>query len=196
MLTFGLGILRHSPFNPGMTHKFCRVLVDLISSNQLSHSAICFYTSSREADLTNAMYLLGAFLVLHLDATPEEASAPFEGLETRVLPYRDATWVPSTWDLHLVDCWRGLRRAVLTGLYDTVTFNEDEYFYYDQPCHGDMHEVVKAKFFAFKGPTDVRKPLGGGAWSKTPLDYIDAFRSKGISIVIRLNNPECKSHVS
>jgi len=39
--------------------------------------------------------------------------------------------------------------------YAPATFNEAEYFYYDMPCHGDMHEVVRGKFFAFKGPTQV-----------------------------------------
>ena len=66
-----------------------------------------------------------------------------------------------------------------------------EYFYYDQSSFGDMHEVVKGKFFAFKGPADERRDLGFGHESKIPNDYLDVFRSKGITCVIRLNNPEC-----
>ena len=47
---------------------------------------------------------------------------------------------------------------VRLSLYDARAFNEDEYFYYDQPLNGDMHEVVKGKFIAFKGPVDHQPP--------------------------------------
>ena len=47
---------------------------------------------------------------------------------------------------------------VRLSLYDARAFNEDEYFYYDQPLNGDMHEVVKGKFIAFKGPVDRQPP--------------------------------------
>ena len=49
------------------------------------------------------------------------------------LGYRDATFVRSTWDLQLVDCWRGLLKGIKTGLIDLKTFNPDEYDYYDHP---------------------------------------------------------------
>jgi hypothetical protein len=49
------------------------------------------------------------------------------------LGYRDATFVRSTWDLQLVDCWRGLLKGIKTGLIDLNTFNPDEYDYYDHP---------------------------------------------------------------
>ena len=28
---------------------------------------------------------------------------------------------------------------------------QDEYFYYDNPVNGDIHEVVRGKMFAFRG---------------------------------------------
>ena len=90
----------HGPFNLGMTHKFCGVLLDLMTSKQLRNSKIVYYTSPSEADTTNAMYLLGAFMVLHLHTTPEEAMRPFECLHTHILPYRDATWVPRCVNLY------------------------------------------------------------------------------------------------
>ena len=53
-----------------------------------------------------------------------------------------------------------------------------------------MHEVVKGKFFAFKGPTGKRKSLGFGRYTLVPRDYFDVFRSKNIRAVVRLNNRE------
>ena len=32
---------------------------------------------------------------------------------------------------------------------------QDEYFYYDSPDNGDIHEVVQGKFFAFLGEADM-----------------------------------------
>ena len=48
-----------------------------------------------------------------------------------------------------------------------------------------MHEVVKGKFFAFKGPSGTRT-----MHTLIPSDYIDVFHSKGINSVVRLNNAE------
>ena len=111
---------------------------------------IVYHTSIEPNDITNAMFLLGAFLVVHLNATPEQAWAPFSDFASVVRPYRDATWCKSPYDLTLVHCWQAVRQAMKMNLYDPATFDEDEYFYYDHPENGDMHEVVKGKFFAFK----------------------------------------------
>lgn len=73
-----------------------------------------------------------------------------------------------------------------------MLFFQAEYFYYDQPMFGDMHEVVKGKFIAFKGPTDERREIGMGHLSKIPKDYLDVFRTKSVTCVVRLNNPQCK----
>ena len=58
------------------------------------------------------IYLVGAFLCLRLGATPEEAWGPFQSLkdtsnDPMCLPYRDATWVTSPYDLRVKECWAG-----------------------------------------------------------------------------------------
>jgi len=58
----------------------------------------------------------------------------------------------------------------------------------DDPNNGDMHEVVKGKFFAFKGPTDQHKPY----MTKRPSDYLDVFKHKKVQGIVRLNNKEYK----
>jgi hypothetical protein len=40
---------------------------------RLDNTKICYYTSTGQNDLTNAIFLLGAFMVIHLDAHPEQA---------------------------------------------------------------------------------------------------------------------------
>ena len=57
----------------------------------------------------------------------------------------------STWDLSILDSWRGLMKGLNTGLIDLNTFKPEEYEYYDHPKNGDMHVMVPGKFVAFKG---------------------------------------------
>ena len=110
------------PFNLGMTHHFSKVLKDLL--RKPANDKIVYFTSTDPNDITNAVFLLGAFLVVHLNASPEQAWSPFRALKAVVLPYRDATWCKSPYDLTLLHCWQGLRRAVQAGLYSPDTFDE------------------------------------------------------------------------
>jgi hypothetical protein len=59
--------------------------------------------------------------------------------------------VNSTWDLSILDSWRGLIKGISSGLINLSGFNTEEYEYYDHPKHGDMHVMVPGKFIAFKG---------------------------------------------
>ena len=121
------------PFNLGMMHHFNEVLKRLMSSPRLRKSKIVYYTANSANDTTNAIFLLGSFLVCHLHATPEQAWIPFCHLKGAVRPFCDATWVPSPYDLHVRDCWAGLARAIANRLYDPCHFDEDEYFYCKPP---------------------------------------------------------------
>ena len=98
---------------------------------ELHDVRVVYYATQDLQDVTNAIYLLGAFLCLRLGATPEEAWGPFQSLNDMsngpmCLPYRDATWSKSTYDLHVKEYWAGLVRAVATGLYDLRGFNKHE----------------------------------------------------------------------
>ena len=45
------------------------------------------------------------------------------------------------------------------------------------------------KFIAFKGPTNNREPIAPGVYTFTTGDYLDTFKDKGVSAVVRLNEP-------
>ena len=111
------------PYNLGTTHQVTSILRKALRSRL--DVTVVFYTTRCPADVVNAVYLLGAYLCLEFKATPEQAWQPFVGLDPALLPpYRDATWVESTFDIYLRDCWAGLLRAVSTGLYDPATFDK------------------------------------------------------------------------
>ena len=110
---------------PGTLHHICQALYKTINNEK--GCPVLYYTTQNPIDITNAIFLLGAFLCLKLGATPNQAWRPFSRLPSElVLPYRDATWVKSTYDLHVRECWAGLLKAVKTGIYVPATFDKNE----------------------------------------------------------------------
>ena len=66
-----------------------------LSVIQTNAAEIVYYTSPEAADVTNAIFLLGSFLVAHLGATPEQAWSPFAHLSGAVpLPRRNLVSLP------------------------------------------------------------------------------------------------------
>ena len=83
------------PFNLAMMHEFCDLLQALLLSPAHANRTLVFYTLLPPRGRTNAIYLLGAFLVLRLGATPSEAWGPFSCFRagSSIENFRDATWV-------------------------------------------------------------------------------------------------------
>jgi len=185
------------PYNLGVTHHFCAIVKGLLQAPALARKRLVFCTTSpQDTDTTNAMYLLSAFLITHLGASPKDALLPFSSVQPGkgVVGFRDATWVPSTFDLSLLDTSAALAAAMRARLYNPRTFNASEYFYYDEPVNGDLHEVVTGKFIAFKGPSEQQQGRERGSTLDTvikcPKDYLEVFRAKNVTTVVRLNAKE------
>ena len=179
------------PFNLGTTHHVGTILKNLLKNPTYRATKIVYYCTAEPTDITNAVYLMGAFLCLYMNTSAEIALQPFHDLPAGLLlPYRDATWAKSTWDLSVTHCWQGLLQAVGSGLWDLRTFDKNEYFYYDDPENGEFHEVMKGKFIAFKSPWDERVELVDGTFTLPPSDYIEVFKSKHVTDIVRLNSPE------
>ena len=62
----------------GTLHHICQALAKALFNPEFQDVRIVYYTSQDPRDVTNSIYLLGAFLCLHLGATPEEAWRPFQ----------------------------------------------------------------------------------------------------------------------
>jgi len=191
-------ILSYSPFcadfgpvNLSCVHRFIKILKEKMESPALSAKRIVLFTGITAQLRTNAVFMLGCFLLTEKGMSPEEAWAPFASFApSPFLGYRDATFVRSTFDLPVLECLRGLQRGIDTNLIDLKSFNPDEYDYYDHPQHGDMHVMVPNKFIAFKGPTGRRTRIAAGLFSHTPKDYAEVFRHHKVSAVVRLNSRE------
>ena len=90
------------PLNLGTTHAWCGKLHALLASPKHLGTKIIVYTSMEASDITNMITLLGAFLCLRMGYSVEDALRPFKSLHhSLIIPFRDATWVKSTFDLHV-----------------------------------------------------------------------------------------------
>jgi cell division cycle 14 len=166
-----------------------------------SSPALVYCARKGRRALTNAAFLLGAYMVLRLNTTPCEVSRRFEGIgEENIEDYRDATFSPPDFGLRLIDCWAGLHRAMESSWLAPPTrqapqtwgkIDIDEYAHYEDPLNGDLHEVVPGKLIAFKGPKDLRGRVYTddvhGHRTFSPTYYGDIFRELGVSTVVRLN---------
>ena len=155
--------------------------------------------------LTNAIFLLGSYMILRLHLNVKEVSNSFSWLNRKVLePYRDATFSASDFDLTLEDCWGGLAKGIDKGWlalpsssdedYRWGLIDVDEYGHYDDPLNGDLHEVVPGKFIAFKGPVDLGdegmyKDDERGFRSFSPRFYAGVLQDCGVTTVVRLCEP-------
>ena len=165
-------------------------------------SRVVYCVEDGRRSLTNAVFLLGSYLILALDASVEDTEDCFSWLgEEQYEEYRDATFSKPTFRLALADCWRALhkaRRLGWVGMPDADGFcgalDMREYAHYDDPLNGDMHEVVPGKLIAFVGPLD----LGGepyrddeqGRRRFSPAFFADLFEERGVSAVVRLNEAQ------
>ena len=153
--------------------------------------------------MTNAIFLLGSFLIINLNQTAQQVDDLFRWAESSELtePYRDATYSAPDFGLSLLDCWRGLERGrdlewVLRST-DGETWGRihmPEYRHYDSPINGDLHAVVPGRLVAMKGP----RHLGGsdyrddarGHRSFSPRLCAAILDDFGVTDVVRLNEPE------
>jgi cell division cycle 14 len=163
---------------------------------------IIFSVENGKRAMTNAVFLLGAYMILKLGKTSAAVSESFRWLDTdQVEPYRDATYSRPDFALELIDCWRGLEKGMERGWVRFAgsdfmwgEIDVDEHRHYDDPANGDLQEVVPGKFIALKGPVatlDGREyhDDARGARSFSPAFYAEILHGMGVSAVVRLNEP-------
>jgi len=69
---------------------FCRRLQKLLEDPRLGSRPVVYYTDTDIESQTNAAFLLGAYLVLMLGWSPDDAAAPFERVQPSPFrPFRD-----------------------------------------------------------------------------------------------------------
>ncbi|XP_071328977.1 dual specificity protein phosphatase CDC14AB isoform X2 [Trachinotus anak] len=158
------------PLNLAMLYRYCCKLNKKLKSFTLTRKRIVHYTSFDQRKRSNAAVLIGGYAVIYLKKTPEEAyRALTSGSNASYLPFRDASFGKSSYNLTLLDCLQGIRKALQHGFFDFETFDVDEYEHYERVENGDLNWIVPGKFLAFSGPHPKTKIENDGS---TPSDMI------------------------
>uniref|UniRef100_A0A8C6UDT6 Cell division cycle 14Ab n=1 Tax=Neogobius melanostomus TaxID=47308 RepID=A0A8C6UDT6_9GOBI len=175
------------PLNLAMLYRYCCKLNKKLKSYTLTRKRIVHYTSFDQRKRSNAAVLIGGYAVIYLKKTPEEAyRALISGSNASYLPFRDASFGNCTFNLTVLDCLQGIRKALQHGFFDFETFDVDEYEHYERVENGDLNWIVPGKFLAFSGPHPKTK-IENGYPLHAPEAYFPYFRKHNVSTVVRLN---------
>ncbi|XP_061834292.2 dual specificity protein phosphatase CDC14AB isoform X1 [Nerophis lumbriciformis] len=175
------------PLNLAMLYRYCCKLNKKLKSFTLTRKRIVHYTSFDQRKRSNAAVLIGGYAVIYLKKTPEEAyRALVSGSNASYLPFRDASFGNCTFNLTVLDCLQGIRKALQHGFFDFETFDVDEYEHYERVENGDLNWIVPSKLLAFSGPHPKSK-VENGYPLHAPEAYFPYFRKHNVSAVVRLN---------
>lgn len=177
------------PLDLGKTYRFITELEKLLQEPSYQKSKFYHHTSLDSSKRTNAACLMGAFQVIILGKTAEEAWEPFSKVQPPLAEYRDAGYTNSPYRCSVLDCLRGLEYGIKLKWFDIRTFNLRDYEFYEKVENGDLNWIIPGKFIAFSGPAD--KPKDPDGYRRfTPEDYVPIFKKFGVTMVVRLNNKQ------
>jgi cell division cycle 14 len=176
-----------------MTHKFCNELDRLLQSPDFQTDILYHYTTLKPHKRANAAYLMGAFQIIVLGKTAEDAWQGFSNLGS-FESFRDASFSDNSFRLPILYCLKAIENAIKYRWYRYDTFNIDDYNHYAKFENGDISWILPNKLLAFSSPTSgfYTKPN----CSNTTEKYCSIFRQIGVSAVIRLNKSTYEAEVS
>lgn len=184
-LVFWNFYLDFGPLNMAQTYRFAEMLHRRIDDPRLKGKKICLYSGTHGNRRANAVCLMACWGIMYRGMTPEEAFCPFEN-EEPFPPFHDATAGVCTFNLSILDCLRGLAKAIKIKYFNVLEFNVDEYEHYERVENGDL-TILSPKFIAFAGPKDKKVVTREGYYQLTPEDYIPYMKKCNVTLVIRLN---------
>ncbi|XP_075934285.1 dual specificity protein phosphatase CDC14AB-like [Anarhichas minor] len=175
------------PLNLAMLYRYCCKVIMKLKSFTMSRKKLVHYTSYDQKKRANAALLIGAYAVIYLKRNPEEAYRTLiSGNNTCYLPFRDAALGECFFNLTLLDCLQGIRKALQHGFFDFETFDVKEYEHYERVENRDMNWIIPGKVLAFSSPHHHSK-IENGYPLHAPEAYFDYFRQNDVTAVVRFN---------
>lgn len=179
--------LDFGPLNLGHTFVFSEQLNKKLANAAKTGEKIYFYSSPQGQQRANAVCILGCWAVLFQNMSAARAFEPFERM--RFPPFHDATPSVCTFNLSILDCLKGLERALQSNYISTKSFDLNEYQHFERVENGDL-TWVSPKFIAFAGPHNHYSRTPQGHVMLTPEHYIPYFKKKNVTLVVRLNEKQ------
>ena len=171
------------PLDLSSITRFCTHLDTILCDPKLQHHSIYHYTSLIPAKRANAALLMGAYQMICLSRSADESWDFFQSA-SRFIPFRDASSEGSPFELYILDCLKGLEKAMHLGWYSYESFNTAEYESLSQVDSGALNWIIPRKLLAFSAPSTEKRTKDKNL---TPEQYCRLFSQIGVSTVIRLN---------
>ncbi|XP_013771625.1 dual specificity protein phosphatase CDC14A-like [Pundamilia nyererei] len=187
------------PLNLAMLYRYCWKLNKKLKSFTMSRKSLVHYTSYDQKKRANAAVLIGAYAVMYLKRSPEDAYRTLiAGNSTGYMPFRYRLLL-STKQRFMLGCCPYIPfggscafvvkicscsfplQALQHGFLDFERFSAEEYEHYERVENGDMNWIVPGKVLAFSSPHSRGYPL------HTPEAYFSYFYQNDVTTVVRLN---------
>ena len=180
------------PMNLSTVYSFCKLIETQRAKDESKNTILTVAAEVRA--VTNAAFLLGAYMIMHLSYSPDAVSKSFVPMQRWLLSYCDVSPGTPSFRLSLTDCWEGLWRAkqLSWASFAPGGFEQSDYEHLDNPLNADLHEVVPGKFIAMRGPVAIQggrtyEDLPSGARNFSPAHYADILQQYDVRVVVRLN---------
>lgn len=177
------------PLDLSMMLTYCKLLDGKLNNPELDGRRVIHYCSHDPKKRANAACLVCAYQVIVLGKPADLAFEPFSGVHPPFLPFRDATCGACSFKLTVLDCLRGLEKAILYRWFDWKLFDVETYDFFQKVENGDMNWIIPEKFLAFAGPCSTPTDADGFP-AFMPEDYVPLFREAEIGLVVRLNKKQ------
>ncbi|XP_056148894.1 dual specificity protein phosphatase CDC14AB-like [Lampris incognitus] len=175
------------PLNLAMLYRYCCKLNKKLKSFTMSRKKLVHYTSYDQKKRANAAVLIGAYAVIYLKRSPEEIYRTLiSGNSPAYLPFRDAAVGECSYNLTILDCLQGIRKALQYSFLYFESFDVEEYEHYERVENGDMNWIIPGKILAFSGPHP-RSKIESGYPLHAPEAYFPYFHQNNVTAVVRLN---------
>jgi len=172
------------PVNIVAVVRFCEFLKEQMADPRLAGRHLVYYSEMEASLRSNALFLMGTYLVLVLEYTVEQAMSVFEAMGKNLFRgFRDASPTPNNFRLSLRDCLHAVEVAVRQQVFDLKSFDLEHYIKMDEPSEYDIHRVCP-KCVVFRGPDVV------GTGVRTCARYASVLKDLGVTAVVRLNEKE------
>lgn len=172
------------PLDISQTVKFVLEVNRLLKCSQFSECKIYHHTSLDPAKRANAAFLMGAFQIITLHRTAEEAWKPFSRIEPAFIAFRDASHGSCDYKCTILDCLKGLESAIRLGWFDLKKFDLKTF---EANAKVDVNWIIPGKMLAFSEPFD--KPQDSDGYQRfVPEDYVSNFKKLRVKTIVRLSS--------
>ncbi|KAL7747344.1 cell division control protein 14 [Sorochytrium milnesiophthora] len=174
------------PLNAAHVYRFIAMVRNKMMDASLHKKKLVLYSSMDSGKRANAAYLMAAYNMIDRKKSPEEAYKPLIGANPPFTPYRDAGQGNATYFITIMDCLKGVRKAMDLNLFSFDSFDLNDYETHERVELGDFNWITP-KFIAFASPQD--ESVSNSAYGRmSPDDVAGVFQRKKVEAVVRLNN--------